>query len=407
MLATMMPAATPAQLAAATHRARLLAAADRARVSNPRNAGLYTGALTISDRGTTAPAETAALYPYAGTPAPGVWRAHGGQPLLVNGAWRFLSAVIAASGGTLGLNNGRNANFWRVSVEMNARYLTLRLFPSTLPYRLLVDGRYVALAGTVPAATSGSALQHLLLDFATRGVRQVTLEGQYTHGFAGGFTEATGVLRAPDDDAPALTFLGDSYVFGAAATQMGDGIVPVMGDWLGARVHASGSGGTGWATPTNLRFDERIAAGDLALGGIAPDLVCLMASINDRARDMAQVRANAATGLRAARAQYPGVPIVVFGCLSAATGGTVLACEQAVQAAVAQVADPQTAFVPVTGDATGAWVTGTGKIGATNGSGTSDWATVADGIHAGDEGCGYIGRRYAAAAVAALRGMPA
>lgn len=406
MLATMMPAATPAQLAAAGHRARLLAAADRAQIANPRNAGIHAGPLTIIDRGASAPAETPALFPYGGAAAPGVWRTHGGAPQLVNGAWRFCSAVIGTTGGTLGLNNGRSANFWRARVEMNARYLTVRLFPSAMPYRLLVDGRYVSAGGTILSATSGATLQYLLLDFGTRGIRQVTIEGQYTQGFAGGFTEATGVLRAPDDDAPALAFLGDSYAFGAAATQMGDGIVPVMGDWLGARVHASGSGGTGWATPANLRFDERIAAGDLMLGGVAPDLICLMASINDRARDMAQVTANAAAGLRATRAQHPGVPIVVFGCLPAATGGTVLACEQAVQAAVAQLRDAQTAFVAVTGDPAGAWITGTGRIGATTGAGSSDWATVSDGIHAGDEGCGYIGRRYAAAALAALRTMP-
>jgi lysophospholipase L1-like esterase len=404
MLATMMPAATPAQLADATRRARLLAAADRARASNPRNAGPYAGALTISDRGATAPVETGASYPYSG-PLPGVWRSNGGTPLLSSSAWRFYSAVIGATGGTIGQNNGRNANFWRIAVEMNARYLTLRLFPSALPYRLIVDGRYVSVAGTVLGVTSGTTLQHLLLDFGARAPRRVVLEGQYSQGFAGGFCEATGQLRRPDDDAPALAFLGDSYVFGSSASVMGDGVVPVMGDWMGARVHASGSGGTGWATPTNLRFDERIAAGDLALGEAAPDLICLMASINDRARDMAVVRANAATGLRAARVRYPAVPIVVFGCLPAATGGTTLACEQAVQAAVAQVADPQVAFVPVTGDATGAWVTGTGRIGAASGTGTSDWATVSDGIHPGDEGCAHIGRRYADAAVAALRAM--
>lgn len=404
MLATMTPAATPAQLAAATHRARLLAAADRARMSNPRNAGPYTGPLTVTDRAAAAPPETPSPYGYCGA-APGVWRVNGGTPLLVSGAWRFCSAIIGATGGTIGQNNGRNANFWRATVEVNARYLTLRLYPSPLPYRLIVDGRYVSTAGIVPATTSGGALQHLLLDFATRGVRQVTVEGQYGQGFAGGFTEATGQLRRPDDDVPAMTFLGDSYVFGSSATLLGDGIVPVMGDWMGVRVHASGSGGTGWATPANLRFDERIAAGDLSLGDAAPDLVCLMASINDRARDMGMVQANAAAGLRGARAKHPGVPIVVFGCLPAATGGTTLACEQAVQAAVAQVADAQTAFVPVTGDATGAWVTGTGRIGATSGAGTSDWATVPDGIHPGDEGCAYIGRRYAAAAVAALRAM--
>lgn len=391
---------------------RLTRQARAAALLNPRNAGLYTGALTITDRAATAPAETPQPFNFGGFAALGVWRTTGGTPVLVNGAWRFSSAVIAATGGSVGTNNGATANWWRVAVMMDARYLTLRLFPQPNAYRLIVDGRYVSLAGTLLGTQSGTTLQHLLLDFGARGVRQVILEGHLAAGFAGGFTEATGSLWPIETaDAPNGAFLGDSYIVGSAATLNGDGIAPHLGDWMGQRMLASGSGGTGWGTPTNYRFDERIARGDLALNGTDPDIGYLMASINDRNRDLAVVQANAAAGVRAVRQRYPTIPIIVFGSLGGATGpgttpgNSIIANEQAVQAAVASVADPMTAFVPVSTDSAGAWVSGTGKIGTTTGTGNSDWATVADGIHPSDEGCAYIGRRYAAAAVAALNTM--
>lgn len=399
--------AVRAQSAAAAQArlSRLMRAARAAAIANPRNAGAYTGTLTIPASIATVPPETPLAWPYAGNAAPGVWRTTGGTPTIVNGAYRFASSVIAATGGTVGTNNGATANWWRVSVMMDARYLTVRLFPQATAYRFLVDGKYVSPAGTVLSTTTGTTLQYLTLDFGTRGVRQVTIEGHLAQGFAGGWTEATGSLWPIDTaETPNAVFLGDSYIVGAAAALYGDGVAPILGDWMGQRMLASGSGGTGWATPTNYRFDERIAAGDIALNGTTPDVIYLMASINDRARDLAAVQANAATGIATARARYPGVPIIVFGALAGA-GNSVTGAEQAVQAAVAALGDPLTAFVPVTGDGAGAWISGTGKIGTTTGSGNSDWATVSDGIHLSEDGTAYVGRRYAIAAYAALNQM--
>lgn len=110
-------------------------------------------------------------------------------------------------------------------------------------------------------------------------------------------------------------------------------------------------------------------------------------------------------GLRGARATYPAIPILVFGCHGASYVSSVLTNEAAVQAAVAQAADPMCAFVPLSSDPNGAWVTGSGKIGAAANDGNSDWVTVSDGTHPTDEGATYLGRRYAAAAVKALAAL--
>lgn len=391
---------------------KIMRAARAARTANPRNAGLYAGTVTVIDRGATAPVETPNLYPFSDT-ATGVWRTTGGQPTLVNGTYRFCAAIIGATGGTVGTGNGKNATYWRSSVVADSRYVTFRVNPSTIAYRILVDGQYVSLSGLQLATTTGTTLQHILVDFGTRGLRTVTLEAQFAQGFAGGYSEATASLWRPDvSDTPYVAMLGDSYVVGAGPTMAADGPALVMGDWLGARLLASGSGGTGWGTPTAYRFDERILGGDLALSDSTPDLIVLMASINDRNRDQAMVQSNAITGITAVRAQYPDTPIVVMGALAGATGpsttagNSLIAAEQSVAAAVATFAsDPLIAFVPISTDANGAWISGTGKIGTTTGTGNSDWATVSDGIHASEEGAAMIGRRYATSILAALRTM--
>jgi hypothetical protein len=69
------------------------------------------------------------------------------------------------------------------------------------------------------------------------------------------------------------------------------------------------------------------------------------------------------------------------------------------------MADPLTAFVPVSTDPGGAWVSGTGYVGNAHGDGNSDWLTSSDGTHPTDEGCATLGRRYAHAALAALDAM--
>jgi hypothetical protein len=370
-----------------THRhllARLRSARSRALAANPRNAGLYTGSITIADNGAAVPAQVSRDYPCNSSSA-GVWTTVGGARVNAGGLNRFCSAVIGTTSGTVGLNNGKNSNFWRVSVSMTGRYLAVRVGATSAAYRFLVNGQYVSKSGTVLGTTTGNTYQYLLLDFGARGNRIVTVEGWNACAFGGALTEATAILApAPKSGRLRGVFLGDSYIVGSAAANYGDGLAPVLADYLGVDLMASGSGGTGWnqSLTTVYRFDQRIANGDLGLDG-TPEVIFLMASVNDRQRDQTVVQANALAGLQSARAQYPGVPIIVFGCaaLPAGTLAQVTATEQAVQAAVMAFADPLTAFVPVTTDALGAWDNGTGSelifnaplVGATSGTLATAW----------------------------------
>lgn len=393
--------------------ARIQRVAARAAISNPRIAGLATG-VTITDNGASLPTTTPQGYLF-NVVTPGVWTTCGGKPVTIGGKNLFYSSVIGTTGGNAGSSDGKQVNSWRAFVMVNSRYFAARLVPTTAPYRFLVDDKYVSLAGTVLGTTTGSTSQYVLLDFGTRALRQVTIEGNATCGLSGAYVENTGkVFPIDTSDDVRLAFLGDSYVGGSSATVLHDAVVPVMADWLGAKALASGSGGTGWnqSNATVYRFDQRIANGDLGLDTVAPDLICLMASVNDRSRDSAVVQANALAGLQAARGLYPTTPIVVFGCMPIPLGpltGTpsLTSTEQAVQSAVATLNDPLCRFVPITLDPGGAWVTGSGAVGAETGTGNADWMFVADKVHPGDEGCALLGKRYALAALAALSQMQA
>jgi GDSL-like Lipase/Acylhydrolase family len=463
MLSVLLPSASPVDLANQRRLARLRGAAARASLANPQTAGLHPEPLAITDHGAANPAITAATSYPCNAVSRGVWHVVGGR---YGSGGRIAAGVLDAAGTEI------NA-YARWEVMADSRYLTARLGPTPVPYRILVDGRYVSRAGTVLATTAGNTDQFLTLDFGTRGVRRITIEAMRSGKLAGGYVEDGAALWPVDvSDRPHAVFLGDSYVFGSGPDLTGDGVAVQMADRLGLALQASGSGGTGWnqTATTALRFDQRIAGGDLSLAYQAPEVIFLHASVNDAyaAQNFAAVQAHAVLGMRAARARFPGVPIVVFGCIAAPgrVAAHVAACEAAVAGAVAALADPLCRFVPVDSDPDGKWITGSGAeirftaplvdaVGATlaaswpagtsatsytivfsdgstrvasltQGSATVTWtgavtATATamvrqtegnarfticpDWIHPGAYGAAYIGERYARGALAALEGM--
>jgi hypothetical protein len=358
MLAAMLPAASPRDLANQRLLDRLRRAANKAALANPRISGLHPAPPAITDNGPASPAITAA-NPYGCNAANrGVWHVVGG---------RYGSGGRIAAGVQDGAPTDINS-YARWAVMADSRYFTARLGPTTVPYRFIVDGRYVSLTGTVLATTTGSTDQYLTLDFGTRAVRRIVVEAMRTGRLAGGYVEDGAALWPVDtSDVPHGVFLGDSYVFGSGPDLAADGVAVQMADRMGLALQASGSGGTGWNQTASgvYRFDQRIANGDLALGYQAPEVILLHASVNDAyaGQSAATVQANALAGLRAARAQYPGVPIVVFGCIAAPnrTAAQVTLAETSVAAAVTALGDPLVRFVPVDGDAGGKWVTGLGS----------------------------------------------
>lgn len=390
--------------------ARINSSARQAANRNPRTAGLYTPAPTITDNGPNVPAQTSLNYPCL-VGNTGLWHVVGGT----------MQASMGPKATTISDTVTSLATYSRFSAVVSSRYFTARLYPTSAPYRFIVNGQYVSMTGTSLSVTTGNASQYVLLDFGTRATRTITIECQQSSAaFFGGYVEATGAV-APVDRRGRVSavFLSDSYVQGAISPADGstdynraDGVAVQMGDYMGLDMLASGSGGTGWnqSVTTVYRFDQRIAVGDLALGYQPPEIIFLAASVNDRLRDKTVVQANALAGFQSARAQFPGVPIIVFGNPKIPIGPqsgdpSLVTSESAVAAAVAAFADPLCAFVPVLSEPTGSWFAGTGRAGSTNGSGNNDWAIGPDGTHLTYEGADYMARRYAATALNALNDM--
>jgi len=356
----------------------------------------------VTQDGATRPAGQDVGYLINTAAGQAVIKSYGGS-IYLSGSFlgRVKSADIGPTGGNIGANDGSQASYARHYYVGDAVKVTFRLGRSSVPYRFIVDGQYVDLTGTLTTAASPTGTdEYITLDFTSAGgraVREIALEAQADNRIVGVYVAATETIReAPVQDGFTSVLLGDSYVYGSVATALGDGFGAVMADWLGIRKHTnSGSGGTGWVNDSgvNFKFHERIANGDLALGG-TPDLIVLMGSYNDRDDDSATMVANVLTGLASARAQYPQALIIMLGMFPANTGPSadITSREAALAGAVAAFNDYWTRFIPVSTRVGGALISGTGRVGTTTGIGNSDIYTSSDQVHPPTAGHAFIGR---------------
>lgn len=204
-------------------------------------------AVTVTNAGTTAPGTFPALTQESNVILNSAsFNLEGGWEAIASTNYRiFPVATIAATGGNVG--SGRQGVVWRASRIADAAVVAIRVLGSTLPYRLLVNGQYVSLTGTVTFTTSGS--NWIILDFTAVGgkaSRLITIEGEQGLSFrsmhiAPGDTFAS---RAPSPFR--MLGFGDSFEQGTGATRAGDGLGRIIGDSLGIPdTWLSGVGSTG------------------------------------------------------------------------------------------------------------------------------------------------------------------
>lgn len=119
-----------------------------------------------------------------------------------------------------------------------------------------------------------------------------------------------GPLVIPDG-ARVLVF-GDSWVYGSAASAPTLGFAYLLADELGVETIVDGVRGSGYLRPgiDGPAYGERIAALD---PGLAPDVVIVEGSINDRRLYPEGYRDAVAAAWDALEARYPDAAIVVLG----------------------------------------------------------------------------------------------
>ncbi|MGW9156438.1 SGNH/GDSL hydrolase family protein [Microbacterium sp. NPDC055665] len=129
---------------------------------------------------------------------------------------------------------------------------------------------------------------------------------------AGAASEAVAPAPLALPDHPTVLVFGDSWTYGSAATDPTLGYAYVLADLIGGETIVDGVRGSGYLKPglDGPAFGERIAALDPTL---APDLVIIQGSINDRARGVEGYREAVTAAWDALSATYPDAVIVVLG----------------------------------------------------------------------------------------------
>lgn len=183
----------------------------------------------------------------------------------------------------------------------------------------------------------------------------------------------------------------------------------VMGQLLGIRdVRQFASGGTGYLADNNGTRSKLSAQIPKWLPQGPFDVIIVNHGYNDYAQatgNAAGFQAEVLADLQLMRAGS-SAPIVVLGSQAGKRGpdANTLTIEARIKAAVEGFADPLCKFAPVSSDAR-PWMSGTGYVTATNGSGNSDLYTSDDGIHPSLAGHAYLGARIADAVRVAVNSM--
>lgn len=291
--------------------------------------------------------------------------------------------------------------FYTDSPKVSIGYLT-----STLDCLVEIDGTLVS---KTPYTRSGSGTQYLILDFSALAVKNRKIR-VYSIAPAR-FINVTTLYRAwalSTDDVVRCVITGDSYTAGTGASSNSLTWASIVGNLLGFRdTRACGIGGTGYLAPaTGTAWKCRDHISDVTTPN--PDVVIFAHGANDATYTTAAITAEALLCYQTVRASLPNAVIIVLGPWALASGPSfsITEVEGAILAAVTAFNDPLCKFVKQTTDPAGSWITGTGRTGATNGTGNADiyigGVSGTDTSHPNDSGHLYLARRAANGVAAAI-----
>jgi lysophospholipase L1-like esterase len=266
-------------------------------------------------------------------------------------------------------------------------------------FRFWVDGKLVT-AGPQTGMPAGGALYRIKVDFESRGNHVIEFEGSYVNLIGLWTAPSTTVWPSPRDTGPKVLWVGDSFTGGAGAEWYWDSWAMLAGRALGWNVIPSGVGATGYVNPGNevgkVPFGNRLDDDVIALD---PDLVVMSGGYNDTPYSAAAVGAAAQDAYD--QLADADIPFVVAG-VNSATGVTSTGVLTATRDALRDAATDALAFVdPIGHPAAQSWITGSGRVGSTNGSGNADFYTSADGAHPSPAGHEYLAARFVSGLLAA------
>lgn len=258
--------------------------------------------------------------------------------------------------------------------------------------RFIVDGQ--ALSASSAALTQGGGnLYRYRLNFTTRKMRRIVVEESFVYfgGLVISQVDSISPLPAP---ATRAVWFGDSITQGSGTTFLPWCYAAQASDLLGwDEPDVIGQGGTGYVTANAANQNGNFAAHALD-DIIDPDVIVIAGGRNDVGTGAGAVQAAATALFTDLHDAFPGVPVIALAPWYT-TSTADLAALPAVNAQIAAAAAATgVAYIDSLGEQ---WVTGTGRVGATTGTGNADIVISADQTHPSQAGHDYYARRVAQA----------
>jgi hypothetical protein len=282
-------------------------------------------------------------------------------------------------------------------------------------------------------APDPSGFNYYQLVFADRRQRQFLVEmpsGVVSSGIQNFYgvlcNDTVSKVSAPSPSSFTMSLVGTSYLAGNATLYPTSalGIGPQIAKLLGCTSYwvDQAGGGTGYvqagvggifANP--VRLAAMVATNPqllLITGGGINDIgaATITGAVGGAsgAAALAIEQAAVLSYLKAVRAALPGVLMIVIGSEAGSTGpsASIINMETAVANAVAQFADRYCFYIAQSGSpAQKSWISGTGTVAATNGSGNSDVYVSSDAIHTVMGGSNYLAAKSANAIRQVINGL--
>jgi len=264
-------------------------------------------------------------------------------------------------------------------------------------YRLWINDKPVTAA--VQTITADSTFRRLKIDNGSTPIGKITFETGFYVSFCGVAVGANYSVWPVRTDGPRLMVVGDSVTVGTGAPKLGGGFAHQVGQRLGiADTWVNGESGIGYRKTGQQSGKTPLQKLGADVAAYAPDWVVVALGINDADQVAADVQADATAYLAALLEALPFAGVTVMGPWT----GPALVTPDPIFAAIA-------AAVAAQGEAVGSgriryidtkagnWQWGTGRTGATSGTGNSNIYISSDGIHPTQAGHDYLAMRTAQA----------
>lgn len=328
------------------------------------------------------------------------------------GAVRWLGPdMVSATYAEMGNRNGgvksapltTSIQVYRSAVEFETdapalEYRLISVGANVLGYRVWIDDMPVSAAPVTGVGASGGAAYRLKIDFAgwsnPRRLRRVKIQAVNSR-VIGMSMDPTATLMEPGTPVlPRLAVLGDSHTEGTGGEWAWSSWVHHAARRLRMDAVDLGVGGTGYLNPGptspagKVKFRDRIA--DIPLNA---NWIIIQGGYNDiTGYTPAAVQAEALLLFQAVRARHPKARILALSPFNS-TGVTAADSRTAMRDAIRSAAIAAgVLFIDTMGWPTRpSMITGTGKVGLTNGTGNSDIYVSNDGVHYSAAGYEFIG----------------